>query len=277
MLKYKNVNNINECLISRFNNNEKTILFKNRDRGYAPNLRVVRDIADDVEYVYLHDIDTDWSEGLNSYGIGIVNSALMVGYDENEKKIIKKTGKKSHDGKIIRKALMQKNLDDAYKILLNYNNGIRGHTIVTDNDRYIIIESTSKHYPISRISNSDITVADDTIVRTNHGFFHINAGYISGKNYLSSKLRKEFGEQIISSVSNYKDLPEKIRFQKNNNPQFNPTRMDGDLKTTSQLLMNITDLEFEIHLIKSNISEFKGIIKNVKITEPKIKIYVKYV
>ena len=32
------------------------------------------------------DVDTDWSEGMNEFGIGLVNSALFVKRDEKEKK-----------------------------------------------------------------------------------------------------------------------------------------------------------------------------------------------
>lgn len=266
--KIQNLDFLNECLIARFNNNEKTILFKNRDRGYSPNLEIVHGIKDDVEYVHIHDVDTDWSEGMNSEGIGIVNSALSVGYDENEKKIIKKTGKKSHDGKIIRKALEQTNIEDALEVLLNLHNGVRGHTIITTPEKYVIIESTSKHEAETKEGS------DDNIVRTNHGFFHINAGYTTGKNYLSSKIRKETGEAVIDEISDYKDLAEKMRQQKNKDPQLNPTRMKGKLKTTSQLLMNLTDLEFNIYLIDDNINTFNGIKKDKELKEPKITINI---
>ena len=256
---------LKECLIARFNNNEKVILFKNRDRGYSPNLEVIHEVKDGVEIVYLHDIDTDWSEVMNSAGIGIVNSALTVGYDENEKKIIKKTGNKSHDGKIIRKALEEKNIEDALEVLVKYQNGVRGHTIVATAEKYIIIESTSKHDAKTKEGE------DETIVRTNHGFIYTTAGYTSGKNYLSSKIRKEVGETVIEDVEDYKDLAARMRVQKNDDPQLNPTRMDGKLKTTSQLLMNLTDLEFNIYLIDDNINSFNGVQKN-GIKDPKIII-----
>ena len=35
------------------------------------------------------DVDTDWSEGMNEFGIGLVNSALFVKRDEKEKKLKK--------------------------------------------------------------------------------------------------------------------------------------------------------------------------------------------
>ena len=48
---------------------------KNRDRNYTPKLKVVREISGNgIEVCYVQDQDTDWSEGMNSNGIGLVNS-----------------------------------------------------------------------------------------------------------------------------------------------------------------------------------------------------------
>ena len=100
------------CIIVSKEINDKFILAKNRDRAYKPVLEVVHAIMGEVEVAYLHDVTTDWSEGLNEFGIGIVNSALLVGHDEAEHKIIKKRGKPSKDGKKIRTTLSQKTLKD---------------------------------------------------------------------------------------------------------------------------------------------------------------------
>lgn len=53
------------------------------------------------------------SEGINEFGIGILNTALMVGFDEIEKKIVKKAGKPSKDGARIRRALTSRTLKQA--------------------------------------------------------------------------------------------------------------------------------------------------------------------
>jgi len=74
-----------ECIAiaSLFGND--MIIGKNRDRNYNPNLKVVRELTGyGVELCYVVDEDTDWSEGMNSYGIGIVNSALFVKRDEKD-------------------------------------------------------------------------------------------------------------------------------------------------------------------------------------------------
>jgi len=107
-----------ECIIVSKEVNDKFVLAKNRDRAYKPVLEVVHTLLNGVEVVYLHDVTTDWSEGMNEFGIGLVNSALMVGHDEAEKKIVKKKGKPSKDGARIREVLSQKTLKDAVRTVV---------------------------------------------------------------------------------------------------------------------------------------------------------------
>jgi hypothetical protein len=64
------------CIIVSKEINDKFVLAKNRDRAYKPTLEVVHTLLDGVEVAYLHDVTTDWSEGINEFGIGAVNSAL---------------------------------------------------------------------------------------------------------------------------------------------------------------------------------------------------------
>ena len=69
---------LSECIIVSKEINDKFILAKNRERAYNPSLEIVHTIIDGVEVAYLHDLITDWSEGLNENGIGVVNAALLV-------------------------------------------------------------------------------------------------------------------------------------------------------------------------------------------------------
>ena len=82
---------LEECVVCAKKFGEDIILGKNRDRNYAPNLKIVRELTSEgVELCYVVDQDTGWSEGMNSEGIGIVNSALMVKQDEKEKRLPRK-------------------------------------------------------------------------------------------------------------------------------------------------------------------------------------------
>ena len=106
---------IKECIIVSKEVGDKFILAKNRDRAYKPKLEIVHTLFGGVEVVYLHDLTTDWSEGMNEFGIGVVNSALLVGRDESEHKIVKKGGKPGADGNKIRNILRQPKLIDAIR------------------------------------------------------------------------------------------------------------------------------------------------------------------
>jgi hypothetical protein len=66
-----------ECIGITMRVGGTVILAKNRDRAYKPDLEVVHTQENGTELAYLHDITTDWSEGMNEHGIGIVNTALI--------------------------------------------------------------------------------------------------------------------------------------------------------------------------------------------------------
>jgi len=126
---------INECIIVSKEVGDKFILAKNRDRMYNPELEIVHTIIDGVEVAYLHDLITDWSEGLNEHGIGVVNSALLVGHDEAEAKIVKKGGKPGPDGDKMRNIIKQPTLIKAVRAAISYKGSsglsLKGHTFVS--------------------------------------------------------------------------------------------------------------------------------------------------
>ena len=176
---------LNECIIVSRKFGNDMVLAKNRDRAYKPEIEIVHTLINGVEVVYLHDITTDWSEGMNELGIGIVNTSLMVGYDEKEKAIVSKTGKKSKDGIRIRTALGQKNIKDSLRAAILTNGGVKGHTFIADPNHLITIEMTSKHQPVIKVQDPS-----KLYVRTNHGLAHPDAGYTEGPDYKSSVVRR---------------------------------------------------------------------------------------
>ena len=84
---------IQECTIAAVRLNDGNVIAKNRDRGYRAKMEIVHEIVDGVEMVYWRDVETDWSEGMNEYGIGIVNSSLLVRQDEKESNKVFKSKK----------------------------------------------------------------------------------------------------------------------------------------------------------------------------------------
>lgn len=259
------------CIIISKSINGSKILAKNRDRAYKPSLEIVHTIVDGVEIAYLRDTITDWSEGMNEYGIGLVNTALMVGYDENEKKIVKKGGKPSKDGKKIRTALSKKNIRDVVNSAITYEGGIKGHTFISTPNKMISIETTSKHKPDFKLHTPEMDV-----VRTNHGHHHHTAGYTKGPDYLSSKIRKTTAEKLIKTAKSVDDvLPILRKKMYKHESNLNMLRDTDKMFTSSQLLLDLTNKVLKLSYREDNIEEFVGVKKQLpEGYTPKIRIIV---
>jgi hypothetical protein len=263
---------LNECIIVSKKFGNDMVLAKNRDRAYKPEIEIVHTFINGVEVVYLHDITTDWSEGMNEYGIGLVNASLMVGFDEKEKDIIGKTGKKSEDGLRIRYALGQKSLKEAIKSVVKYDGGVKGHTFLADPNHLITIEMTSKHKPVIKQQNPA-----DLYVRTNHGLSHPDAGYTEGPDYKSSVIRRASAKAAIGTLKDWRDELKALR--KNRFSHNNPNNMSRDaekMKTTSQMQLNLTQKIFTLNYFGDRVSGFKGVRDELPSDYiPKIKIRIK--
>ena len=269
-------NLLNECIIVSKEVGDKFILAKNRDRAYKPKLEIVHTIIDGMEVAYLHDMITDWSEGMNANGIGVVNSALLVGHDEAEKKLVKKVGKPGPDGDKMRNIIKQKNLKEAIKACLTYkgksNLALKGHTFISSPKHMISIEATSKHKPDIKLHN-----ILHPVVRTNHGHVFTDAGYTHGEKYLSSKMRKIEAEKTVEKVSDWKQIAQAMRkefFPKES--QLNMRRQAKDMFTSSQTIMNLTDRILEVEYFADKVESFEGVRNELpKDYTAKIKIIVK--
>ena len=262
---------INECIIVRKKLGDTIVLAKNRDRPYKPKLEVVHELINGVEVVHLHDIETDWSEGLNEYGVGIINSALLVYYDEAEYNLIIKKGKKPKDGMILRESLGQRTLKETIKTAVKYMGGIAGHTFFSTENTTISLERTPKH-PFKLVSHDK----ESHLVRTNHGE-ETTAGYKGGADLKSSHLRKKSAEAVTKKLSDPKAILDAIR-QDFFEPESinNMTRKTKNMITSSQLALNVTDLIFELHYYGDKVKEFNGIVNKLPLNyEPKIKIEIK--
>tara|TARA_Y100000356_G_scaffold127641_2_gene126761 strand:+ start:3099 stop:3959 length:861 start_codon:yes stop_codon:yes gene_type:complete len=278
---------LNECTIAHTVVQDKIILAKNRDRSYTARVKVVRELINGVEMVYIVDEDTDWSEGMNSYGTAIINSALMVNADEKEKKLAKKKGKPSEDGKKIRRALMFKKASESLTSIVNFKGddkrdvGVKGHTFIATPKYTYAIEMTSEHKPVIKKLNRK-----QNHVRTNHGYDYKDSGYTSGINKTSSELRWKYAQDMLANVKSPIDVLNGLStyYAKNmrNNPYRNVDMVKDKTKkdilsTTGQIMMNITDMEFTVRMDKDK-SEYFGIDDRTPDSyEPKIKIKVEYV
>jgi hypothetical protein len=282
---FKDSQPLQECVITHSVLDNKVILAKNRDRAYNPMISVVRELVDGIEIVYILDKDTDWSEGMNEKGIGIVNSALMVTADENEKKIIKKKGKAGPDGKKIRTALSRPKLSKAVQSVTNYkgsgNYSLMGHTFICSPEESLSIEVTSKHLPVIKRLDRTLNHA-----RTNHGYDYPKAGYTKGPSKKSSDSRWRIAQHVLDKAKKPSDILDGLSAyypvdNMRDNPYrdqdkvANPTEKDI-LSTSTQILMNLSDLIFNVRIDKDK-SKYAGIDDRTPDKyEPKIKIEVEY-
>jgi len=81
-----NYQRIDECIIVAGEAGGDHVLAKTRDRNYHARVQIIRDLLDDgTEIVYFEDLDTGYAEGMNSHGLGVINSALSIADDEKAK------------------------------------------------------------------------------------------------------------------------------------------------------------------------------------------------
>ena len=297
LVKSEKLNLIKECTIAAVRLDNGIILAKNRDRGYVAKMKVVHEVVDDVEMVYWIDEDTDWSEGMNEYGIGIVNSSLLVRQDEKESDKIEKkqkdgknyvfkdpklddteNRKKATDGFKIRTALKHKEIKNVVKSVISFsgddkkNVGIKGQTMVGNNKNIYNIEATSKDTSVVTKLKEDKKV----MVRTNHGIAHEVAGYTTGIKKKSSHMRMLFAKEYLKSCKTDSEVFEKMRQQYHKNPFFNPYREKNEhnMQTVGQIMLNLDKKEVTIRMDK-NMGKFLGVDNRLPNGyEPKIKINV---
>lgn len=272
------------CVIVYCNINGERILAKNRDRTYNVDLVIVHEIVNGVEIAYIKDLCTNWVEGINEFGIGLINSALNVKQDEldgtnNFKTNVRKT--------VIR-TLSVNNLSESINEFSSNKNHkpVYGFTIISDPSKAVIIEAPSKLHPtiITDISKRK------RVVLTNHGNYYPDTGYTNGRKRISSILRQEIVKEELKNVNDYIDILDAMnKNYENLDPRMSPYRnesctldyigkvQDGSVKvfkTTTQLLMNLSRLELIVNVDK-NSGKFHGIIN--KLPEgyvPKIDIIV---
>lgn len=287
-------NIIEECTIAAVRLDDGIVLAKNRDRGYVAKMEVVHEIVDGVEMVYWRDIETDWSEGMNEHGFGIVNSSLLVRQDEKESDKIQKKQSKGEDGKLgndatekkisasdgakLRKALTYTKMRDIIKSIISYDGGdkkkvgVKGETFVASPRNIFVIEMTSKDSPI--IHKFDKNEKVD--VRTNHGISHTQAGYTHGIKKKSSHMRMKYAKEHLEDVTTDQEVIDRMKEQYDKNKFFNPYRMKNqyNMSTVGQIMMNLEKKEVTVRM-DNEMGKFEGIQNRLpKDYEPKIKIKI---
>jgi hypothetical protein len=271
---------LNECTVAAVRLDDGIVLAKNRDRGYKAKMNVIHEVVNGVEIVYWHDVETDWSEGMNEFGIGIVNSSLMVRQDEKESDKVAKSKKTklSHDGEKLREALKYETIKDVMKSIIAYAGsdkkdvGVKGETIVSNGKNIYVIELTSKDTPVITKVETDEKVT----VRTNHGIVHKVAGYTRGIKKKSSHMRMKLAKEHLKDVTTDQEVIDRMKEQYDKNKFFNPYRRKNmyNMQTVGQIMMNLEKKEVTVRM-DNEMGKFEGIINKLpKNYVPKIKIKI---
>lgn len=253
---------INECVISSTVIDTDEILIKVRDRAYIVDLELMHEIIDGVEVLYLKDTLTDWSEGINEFGVGIVNSSLLVVDDEKagEKSKKGKTTKISNDGLKIRTALCKKTIAESLDSILKFvgndkkDVGIKGHTILASPTKKYSIELTSVDKPVVK------ELGSSTIAMTNHGINYPKSGYTKGWSLKSSKTRLNTTLKLLKDVKKVSDVIPLMATKVNKQLGLNPVRLkhkETTLKTSSIMVLNLNKLTMEFAYIDKEVSSIK--------------------
>ena len=138
---------LDECIIVGGCIGNNFILAKNRDRRYVPTIQLVRKLSKNgSEMVLMYDKKSQYVEGMNEYGIGIINSTLL-----NEEDSRSRSGYNNRQGNIIHRALCAKTLDEAVGIISTHSGGVEGHTLVADALRMFHIAVSYTHLTLPTI------------------------------------------------------------------------------------------------------------------------------
>lgn len=275
--------NLDECTVVGAKIGGDIVLAKNRDRNYVPKLKVVHEIINGLEVAYMLDIDTDYSEGMNENGIGIINATLQGEMDEKDKKKSSKTGVQSKDGFKIRHALGLKTIADVIESIVTFtgystgNNSLsgkptalNGHTIVGTPRNIFFIENISNKPPIIKKMKKD-----NLIVRTNHGEIYSSAGYQKGIDRKSSLMRQLITKKLMSKIHSPEEVLPTLNKKYKVPGWANPRRHNYKMWTSSQIMMDLTQLKLTLVIDKD--TEFLGVERRFESNyESKIKIEVQY-
>jgi hypothetical protein len=215
---------------------------KNRDRKYIPTLDFIIEDIGEVERCMMHDQVTGYKEGINSYGVSILNTSLDVLEDEPDVESGKI--KNSPDGQAISEALALKDPLDSVKLLIKKK--LVGCTMVFNKEDMYLIEASDQdgtkpyEFLVKKISKNN------TVARTNHGIYLPWASFQRKKgdkqqtlDRISSESRLLQAQKVVNNATSPQDLVDGLCQVKIDNPQLNIMRFSTDenkFRTTSQQL-----------------------------------------
>lgn len=219
------------------------VAVKNRDRNYIPEISFRNFKTDGLEVTYFWDDITQYCEGINSAGVGVLSASLMVLDDEKE--IEKRSREPSKDGLRIKAALRLRDPRAAAMYLIKQ--GLTGNTLVFNADTMILVEGANRDGPDSYHYRARVIPKDETVVRTNHGIWIPWAGYqrtqydsAESASRVSSESRLLIAEYLADRARNPMELIDSLCQNYTDEPQLNVFRTTDEekkMRTTAQLLI----------------------------------------
>lgn len=232
-------------VVGKYFPNHGWVAIKNRDRNYIPEISFKKKLTDGLEIMYFWDNITQYCEGFNSAGVGILSASLMILDDEKE--IEKRSKSPSKDGKKIKKALTYANVKAVAMSLIKQK--LPGNTLIFDQENMYLLEGAwapggyaakDYQYKIKEIPK------DQIIVRTNHGVWLDWAGYQRGVDKkqtlsrISSESRKLIAENVAALAEDPEDIIDGLTKNYVNDGQLNALRTTAKgkmMRTTAQIMI----------------------------------------
>ena len=173
------------CTLAAKKINNEFFIFKNRDLDYSAKTRIIREDKKVKKLLIVDELGH--CEGLNEYGIGIIEATLKpyprVKYPDSSK--------------YVRKILNQKNLQDVIEIIKNSKSSV--NNIISDGKQAFIVEKTPYDFAITKIKDHGVIANLSVKLSKKNGPNNKESRRIT-------KIRYERAKELIKNVSNLKDM-----------------------------------------------------------------------
>jgi len=234
------------------------VVVKNRDRNYVPEISFKFSKTNGLDRMLFVDNMTEYMEGMNSNGVSILGTSLMVIDDEQE--ITKRNTGGQTDGEKIKEALAEKTPEKAAQAVVDLE--LTGCTFVFDDEKLFVIEACINsdgkfYYDMNEIKQNK------TIARTNHGVWLDWAGYQKGvdanqdKSRASSEARLKQAQDVLKKAKSPQDIIDGLCQQPDKkNTQMNALRTTTDTKkmrTTAQEMIIPIERTFFVRPVQTKL------------------------
>jgi hypothetical protein len=173
------------CTLAAKKIDNKFFIFKNRDLERNAKTRIIRENKK-VKKLLIID-ERGHCEGLNEYGIGIIEATLkpypLIKYPDSSKDA--------------RKVLNQKNIEDAIEVIKNSKSSV--NNIISDGNVAFIIEKTPYDFAITKVKDHGVIANLSVRLSVKNGPHNEESRKITKTRYLRAK-------EIIKNVKNFKDI-----------------------------------------------------------------------